>query len=191
MGDNIFWGNIFKIKRHTESLFNFLKNNQVFRGFTSRDLRQIEKIVHVRKFKKDEIVFKEDEPGTGMYIIKSGKIRITKHKSTGTVSSGEEIITHLKENDFFGELTLVEKTRFPRTASAYADSASELIGFFKPDLLEIIERNPKLGVKIIMRIAEIIGARLRTTTSLISSKKYEIEKLKTQLPQAENEPQSL
>jgi len=85
---------------------------------------------------------------------------------------------------FFGELTLIEKTRFPRTASAYADAASELVGFFKPDLLEIIERNPKLGIKIIMKISEIIGNRLRITTSLISAKKEEIAKLKTLIPEA-------
>ena len=184
MSDDIFWGNIFKIKRKTESLFSFLKNNPLFCNFTSKDLRQIEKIVHVRKFKKDEIVFKEDEPGTGMYIIKSGRIRITKNRAKEGSASEEEVITLLTENDFFGELTLIEKTRFPRTASAYADAASELVGFFKPDLLEIIERNPKLGIKIIMKISEIIGNRLRITTSLISAKKEEIAKLKTLIPEA-------
>ena len=185
MSKDVFWSNIFKIEQKKDSLYGFLKNNPLFKGFSSKDLKQIEKLVHVRKFKKDEIVFKEDEPGTGMYIIKNGKIRIAKHKTKNGTTSEEEVITFLKEHDFFGELTLVEKTRFPRTASAYADTASELIGFFKPDILEIVERNPKLGVKIVMRISEIIGARLRTTTSILSQKKEDIKNLKAQLPQDE------
>lgn len=182
MSIDIFWGNIFKVKGKEETLHNFLKNNPLFQGFSSRDLKNIEKIIHLRKFKKDEIIFKEDEPGTGMYIIKSGGVRITKQKMKEGGISEEEIITTLKHNDFFGELTLIEKTRFPRNASAYAEEESELIGFFKPDLLEINERNPRLGIKIIIRIAEIIASRLRTTNSILADKNTELKKLQEQLP---------
>ena len=185
MGKDIFWSNIFKLEKKKESLRNFLKNNPLFEGFSTRDINSIEKLVHIRRFKKNEIVFKEDEPGTGMYIIRSGNIRISKQKKTAQNPHEEEIIVCLKEGDFFGELTLIEKTKFPRTASAYADRDSELIGFFKPDILEIIERNPRLGVKIVLRISEIIGARLRTTTANRSEKKDEIKRLKEQLPQKE------
>jgi len=184
METDIFWGNIFKIKSKEDSLFNFLKNNPLFEGFSSRDLKIIEKIVHLRKFKKDEIIFKEDEPGTGMYIIKSGRIRITKYKHSDDSSGQEETITTLKKNDFFGELTLIEKTRFPRTASAISEGESQLIGFFKPDIFETIERNPRLGIKIILRISEIIATRLRTTTSILTEKKEEIRKLKKKLPES-------
>jgi CRP/FNR family cyclic AMP-dependent transcriptional regulator len=189
MSSEIFWSNIFKIERKKDSLYSFLKNNRLFEGFSSRDLKQVEKLVHVRKFKKNEIIFKESEPGTGMYIIKNGKVRIVKHKlNEDASSSNEELVTVLKKHDFFGELSLIEKTRFPRNASAYADGESELIGFFKPDIFEVVERNPKLGIKIIMRISEIIAARLRTTTSLISEKKEEIERLKSKLPEPQETP---
>lgn len=183
MTTDIFWGNIFKIKSKKDLLYYFLKSNPLFNGFSSRDIKNIEKIVHLRKFKKDEIIFKEYEPGTGMYIIKTGSVRITKHRKEEGGVSEEEVITNLKWNDFFGELTLVEKTRSPRTASAYANNECELVGFFKPDLLEVIERNPRLGVKIILGIAEIIGSRLRITTASLTEKKEEIKRLQSLLPQ--------
>ena len=102
--------------------------------------------------------------------------------------SQEEIISTLKPNDFLGEIALVEKTSFARTASAYANSESELIGFFKPDLLEIIQRNPRLGVKIIMRISEIIADRLRSTTSTLSEKSKELEQLRGSLNENNAQP---
>ena len=185
MGTDIFWENIFKIKSKQDSLYNFLKSIPLFEGFSARETKNIEKIVHLRKFKKDEIVFKEDEPGTGMYVIKKGSVRITKHKKKPTGVNEEEQITILKHGDFFGELTLVEKTRFPRTASAYAESESELVGLFKPDILEIIERNPRLGIKLIMRISEIISTRLRITTAKLSENKEEINRLRSLLPEQE------
>lgn len=174
MGTEILERNFFKLKSNKDSLYSFLKNIPLFEGFSSRDIKNIEKIVHLRKFKKDEIVFKEDEPGTGMYIIKNGSIRITKQNKDEDGSVQEETVFNLHQNDFLGELSLIEKDSFARTASAYTDCESELVGFFKPDLLEIIEKNPKLGIKLIMRISEIIAARLRSTTAALSEKKKEI-----------------
>ncbi|NVM21334.1 MAG: cyclic nucleotide-binding domain-containing protein [Desulfobacterales bacterium] len=188
MTPDVFWGNIFKIKSKKDTLYYFLKSNPLFDGFSSRDIKNIGKIVHLRRFKKDEIIFKEDEPGTGMYVIRTGSVRITKHKKKEGGDSEEEVITMLKQNDFFGELALVEKTRFPRTASAYADNECELIGFFKPDLLELVERNPRLGVKIVLRIAEIIGSRLRTTTELLTERTEETKRLRPAPQQDEKEP---
>ena len=181
MEKDLFWGNIFNIGKRTDSLYFFLKSTPLFKGLTSRDIKNIEKIVHLRKFKEGEIVFKEDEPGTGMYLIKSGSIRIAKQGNKQGDKNQEDIISTLMQHDFLGELALIEETSCARTASAYADHESELVGFFKPDLMDIIQRNPRLGVKIVMRISEIVAARLRITTSALTEKKKKIKELEVTL----------
>ena len=60
------------------------------------------------------------------------------------------LLLALKRGDFFGELSLIEDPSF-RSASAASLSRSTLIGFFKPDLLQVIQRNPSTGNKISLR----------------------------------------
>lgn len=165
MSTEIFWGDIFKKRDDEDSLYSFLKRNPVFSGLATRDIKKIERAVHIRRYKQGEYIFKEGEPGTGMYILKNGKVSINKIQED--VKNPKHIIT-LKKNHFFGELSLVEKSEFPRNASAIAETDCELIGFFKPDLSELIERDPHLSIKIVIRISEIIAARLRTTTETLS-----------------------
>ena len=43
-----------------------------------------------------------------------------------------------------------------------------LIGFFKPDLMEILERKPAMGVKILFQLATVLGERLLQTTDRIT-----------------------
>jgi len=55
----------------------------------------------------------------------------------------------------------------PRSASAVAKAPSTLLCFFKPELLDLIERNPKLGSKILFRLAWTIGERLKSTNEQV------------------------
>ncbi len=178
MDTDIFFANIFKSKGESDSVHSFLKSTPLFEGFSFRELNALKKILHLRKYSKDEIIFKEGEPGTGLYIIKSGSIRISKILNDENNIDQEETISSLGRHDFLGELALVEKESYARTATAYTYGETELLGLFKPDLFEIIERNPKLGVKLIMRISEVIAARLRSSNASLMEKQKEIVRMK-------------
>ena len=51
----------------------------------------------------------------------------------------------------------------PRSASAIAKQASRLIGFFRTDLLTLIERSPELGNRVLLNLSRVLGERLRKT----------------------------
>ncbi len=72
-----------------------------------------------------------------MYIISRGSVDIIYEDNR---------ITTLKTDDFFGEIVLVED-RGVRTATAMAKEDTQLIGFFKPDLIQIMNQQPEIGVK--------------------------------------------
>jgi CRP-like cAMP-binding protein len=121
------------------------------------DLKKIELIVHQRTFMPDEIIFYERQPGTGMYIIKKGLIKLTKTVNEERVKIGE-----LKDGEFFGEMALLDE--YPRSAEATAVEKTEALGIFRPDLFDLIESNPKLGYKILLRLSKRLASRLRETT---------------------------
>ena len=148
-----------KIRGKEGKIIPALRTVPIFEGLTFRDLRKIELIVHERTFMPDEVVFYERQPGTGMYVVKKGLIRLTK------TMSGERItIAELGEGEFFGEMSLLEE--YPRSAQATAVLKTEVLGIFRPDLLDLIKRHPKLGSKILMRLSKRLAYRLRKTTEM-------------------------
>jgi len=146
-----------KIRGEEGNIIPVLRTVPIFEGLTFRDLKKIELIVHERTFMPDEVVFHERQPGTGMYIIKKGLISITK-----TTSEERVKITELGEGDIFGEMSLLDD--YPRSAQATAVVKTELLGVFRPDLFDLIERHPKLGSKILMKLSQRLANRLRKTT---------------------------
>jgi len=136
-----------------------LRTVPLFEGLTFRDLKKIELIVHERTFMPDEVVFYERQPGTGMYVVKKGLIQLTK-----TINEENVKIAELGEGEFFGEMSLLED--YPRSAQATAVIKTEALGIFRPDLFDLIERNPRLGSKILMKLSQRLASRLRKTTEM-------------------------
>ena len=152
---NTLWGNIFRVRHKEENtLLKILQKVPIFEGLNNRELSQIERILHTREYRPEETIFHQGDPGLGMYIIESGSVDILS-------DPGKDILAELRDGDFFGELALLDEA--PRTATAVAKSRCKMLCFFQPDLFDLLERNPHLGVKVLFRLARIIGERLRRT----------------------------
>ncbi len=172
---NFIWEDIIKSKEKETQIGSVLKENFLFAELSKKELRFIEKIVHVRKYRPGETIFRQGEIGVGMYIIIHGIVDIFQERQAPEAEDVERVlITTLHEGTFFGELSLVEDNG-KRSATACAKEEAVLVGFFKPDLLEVLDRNPVMGVKITFRLAEILGQRLRATTEKVSQLRNHIQ----------------
>lgn len=148
-----FWANIFKKKNQKEeTVSDILKKIPVFAGLSGKELRLLEQILHRRLYKGGELIFRQGDAGVGMYIIEKGKVAIR-------LEPAGQIVAELESGEFFGELALLDDS--PRSASAVAETDCRMLGFFQPDLFGLIERNPRMGVKIVLKLAGIIGERLK------------------------------
>ena len=162
MATDPFWGNIFrKVSKEKEELYGILKNVPIFQDMNRRELAKVEGILHQRDYGSDEPIVREGELGVGMYIVVSGGVDIVQGDVDGNVLH----LATFGVGDFFGEQALLDES--PRTASAIARGPSSAVGFFRPDLLELIESDPRLGLKIVMRLSQMISVRLRHTNRLL------------------------
>jgi|AP95_1055475.scaffolds.fasta_scaffold06979_2 CRP-like cAMP-binding protein len=162
MVDDPFWGNLFHRRRRGEDqLYDILSEIPIFRDLSRRDFARLEGILHRRSYAPGEAIVTEGDMGVGMYVILSGEVTIVQQ------GEGESVIklATFGPGDFFGDQVLLDES--PRTASAIAQEACHAIGFFRPDLLELIEHNPRLGLKIVMRLSQMISVRLRQTNRLL------------------------
>ncbi len=146
-----------KIRGKEGDILPVLRTIPIFEGLGFNDLKKIELIVHQRTFMPEETIFYERQPGAGMYIIKKGLIKLTKTVNEERVKIGE-----LRDGEFFGEMSLLDE--YPRSAEATAVEKTEALGIFRPDLFSLIENNPKLGFKILLRLSKRLASRLRETT---------------------------
>jgi CRP-like cAMP-binding protein len=172
MPSDPFWSNIFRRRDKEEAdIFDMLKKVPIFQDLGRREFNKIESILHRRNWNADEGIINEGDPGVGMYIIVAGEVRITQVGEDGV----QQQLATLTGGDFFGEQALLDES--PRTASAYANETCRIIGFFRPDLLELIESNPRLGLKIVMRLSQMISVRLRHTNRLLKEARMRVKQV--------------
>jgi len=157
------WGNgLFKKKNKEDNIFTTLKKVPIFSDLTPKELTEVEKIVHRRRYKKNETIIHAGDPGLGMYIIVNGSVEIVEEDE----KAGKRTLAKLSDGSFFGDMALLDED--PRSASAIALVDSDIMGFFRPDFLDLIYRKPKLGIKVLLALARVIGERLRHTNELLA-----------------------
>jgi len=152
----------FREKTDKDDIFKVLKNVPIFLELSKKELHEIKKIIHRREYKKGETIFRMGDPGLGMYIIINGLVNIVEENEKNEMKT----LAVLKDGAFFGDLALLDEA--PRSASAIADSSCDILGFFRPDFLDLLYRKPKLGIKILIALSRIIGERLRRTNEQLA-----------------------
>ncbi|MDQ7065524.1 MAG: cyclic nucleotide-binding domain-containing protein [candidate division KSB1 bacterium] len=168
-----FWGNIFRQPSNAEEdVITTLRKIPLFTDMTKSELRDFQKIMHRRVFRENEPIFWEGEPGVGMYIVQDGSVGIYKI----TPDRGKEEMAVLQAGEFFGELALLDES--PRSATCISREKSTIIGLFRPDLFNLLEKKPRLGNKFLYKLALVIGERLKATNR-------ELHLLRAKLEQSE------
>jgi CRP-like cAMP-binding protein len=180
------WDNLFHRHNSTTQAFEILKESILFKDLNNSELEMIYKIMNRRDFKAGELIFRQGDSGVGMYIILSGSVNIFLEEILENQETRRSYITKLTCGDFFGESSLViEKGH--RSASVIAKEDCQFLSFFYPDLKEIISKYPKTGNKVLMRLGEVLGTRLRETNKKIITLMSENELLKKEVEKDSNQ----
>lgn len=174
------WDNLFHRQSNVAHAFDILKDNILFKDLNDSELALVYKIMNARDFKAGELIFRQGDTGVGMYIILSGSVSIFLEELLENQEIRRNYITKLTCGDFFGESSLVIEKGY-RSASVIAKEDCHLLSFFYPDLKEIISKHPKTGNKVLMRLGEVLGTRLRETNKKIITLISENEFLKKEV----------
>ena len=134
----------------------FLTQSPLFRNLDETERAQILIIGDVRSFRSGEVLFREGDPGDGLYMVVKGSVRISKQSITG-----EEALAVLESPAFFGEMALIDNAN--RAADAIVNEDSVL--FFIPlhGLRALIEVQHGIALKILFALCEVLAQRLRET----------------------------
>jgi CRP/FNR family cyclic AMP-dependent transcriptional regulator len=138
----------------------FLKKTALFSNVKTSELKAVASIVEELSFTAGDEVVKESDSGDSAYIIKEGRIKITKKAS----DSGVIDLAELSSGECFGEMSLFDEES--RCATAYALTPCVVLRLLRDDLIDVIEEHPYIAVELI----KIFVKRLRAANVKIESK---------------------
>jgi CRP-like cAMP-binding protein len=134
----------------------------LFRNLDLEERARILVIGEPRHYNAEQVIFREGEPGDGMFILIEGSVRISKRSATG-----EEALAILEPNAFFGEMALIDF--LPRAADAIAHAATEVFFIPLPALRSLLEAQHQLAMKVLFALCEVLTQRLRETNDRFMS----------------------
>lgn len=140
-----------------DRLTQWLARIPLLEGIRKRHLVHIARLLHRRSYQAGEVVFRQGETGSGMYIIQSGSVRIVSEDRV----RGEVQLAVLEAGQVFGEMALFDHAG--RSASAACQTESVLYGFFDGDLDQLERTRPQAAARLLRNLGTSLALRLRHT----------------------------
>jgi CRP-like cAMP-binding protein len=127
-----------------------LRRTSFFRSLPEDSLARLAMHVVHRHYDADQLIFEQDSPGQGLFIIADGEVKI----SVTTPNRPEIILAMLGSGEAFGELALIDDAK--RSASATATKFSTLLYLNRSDFQATIEGEPIALRAILHELAAVI-----------------------------------
>jgi CRP-like cAMP-binding protein len=143
-----------------------IKKTFIFNSLDEGEVEDILRISRERRFSKGEIITQEGEQGDSMYILFDGNVEVSKTLTMkleeGDFREKEKILTRFKAEDnlVFGEMAMIDR----ENRSAVTTTDCILLEIEREDFLDLLEKRPQMGVKILRRLAELLASRLRQSS---------------------------
>lgn len=104
--------------------------------------------IEARLFKAGDVIFREGDEATELFVIKSGQVR---------VQIGNRTVTELGAESIFGEMALIDSE--PRSATVVAITDTELVPVSEKQFLFLVSQTPYFALKVM----RVLAQRLRVT----------------------------
>jgi len=141
-----------------------IRDVPIFNTLTVQEAKEISPYFFSEKIHKKETIFSEGDPSEWLYIVKKGKVKITKLSHEGK----EIILEIISPMDFFGGIAVLRG--FPYPANAVAMEETEVVRISRKNLLSIMDRFPALMYCIATNIGDRIKGSHETLKSIALEK---------------------
>ncbi len=132
-----------------------LRQVALFRALDDEQLRHIAALLKERRYRRDETIFHQGDPGNCLYIIGAGRVRIYL-----VSQDGREITLRIYgRGTAFGEFAVLDGEARSTSAAAMGDLTTYVL--FRDDFMNLLRQN----FSIVQHVIGMLTERLRYTTS--------------------------
>ena len=131
-----------------EQRIQALSENRYLEGLDAQVLETLAGQTHLLSYASEEIIIHEGQPGPGLFIIESGRVKIYKGSPTGR----EMIIAVLEKGESFNEVPVFDQKENPANAAAVMETRLWLIA--AEALRALISDHPQAAQQIIINLSQ-------------------------------------
>jgi len=147
----------------TTEVVESMRSVPLFAGVCEADLENIAALLIERRYPKNSVVVEEGMEGEYMYVIRSGRVKVTKASDDGR----EKIMDFLEPGAFFGEMALLDQA--PRSASVCTLEPSVLAAISRRDFIGLLRKSSDLALSLVRELTR----RLRETDEQATSVSFQ------------------
>ncbi|MEP6707385.1 MAG: DUF1003 domain-containing protein [Pyrinomonadaceae bacterium] len=140
-----------------EMTLEALRSVPLFAALSDEAARELRSLLKVREVKSGTVLFHAGDSGDAMYLIESGRIRI----SLRDEDKKDVTLAELAGGDFFGEMALIDGKQ--RSADASVSEDARLAILARDKFLSFVRTNPDVALEMLSAVTE----RLRRTDDLL------------------------
>jgi serine/threonine protein phosphatase PrpC len=154
--------------RDTAARMEALRRIPLFKHLTYKEQTAILAIATPRTFEKGDVVFREGDAGSELFIIIKGQVAVDK---------GGQSIAKLGPGGHFGEMAIIEQTG--RSASVKVEEATTCLAVGRADLMALMRREQLMAVKLMWSFVQVLSDRLRDTNAALATTRSELAQAST------------
>src|SRR5690349_6113561 len=116
-------------------VIELLRSTDLFSELSEPELAKVARLLKEQRVSENEVIFREGEPGDGMFIVLQGRVRIASIDHAGR----ERVLAFYGPGEFFGDIAVL--TGAPRSATATASSDVRLLQLRRDDFDLLVSTN--------------------------------------------------
>jgi CRP/FNR family cyclic AMP-dependent transcriptional regulator len=132
--------------------------------FAWPEIESIAAHLRVERRARGERVCREGDLDPSLFVIAKGSVAIVKQDA----GEKEQLLAKLGPGQTIGEMALLDGQ--PRSASVVAAEDLVLLVFTRAELDRLVEEKPRLGVKLLWKLARFLSQRLRQTSGALAER---------------------
>jgi len=140
----------------------FLREVRLFKDIAEPELTTLAQTLRERPLKRGQVLVREGEAGEEMFVVLRGSMVISK-AVTGRV---EQVLARIGPGDFFGEMSLFDRS--PRSATVQADADATLLVLDREALRRLTEQSPRAAAAFFHALVQVFIERLRASGDLVA-----------------------
>jgi signal transduction histidine kinase/CRP-like cAMP-binding protein len=139
-----------------------LRGFEVFEGLSEEELDEIVPLCRREHAEAGKVLFEEGDPADRLFLVLYGEVALELGVELWPGAPKRKMrVETLKEGGLFGWSALIPPHR--RTLAARSLCEVELLTIPGEEVRSLLEKDPKLGYKLLERISQLVASRLKET----------------------------
>ena len=136
---------------------DLLKQVSIFSGLSDEQLARIADLCREETHDRGDVIVREKEPSTDLYVIQEGSAQVLLGTSSMT---GPTPIVHLGKGQIFGEVALVDRGLRSASVNAASDG-TKLYAISRDEFVQLCDEDTHIGYIVMGNIAADLSFKLR------------------------------